>query len=385
MTRPSSPDQSVSSGLNSIAQSETSLPPSPAILDESSSFGKSSSPQLPTSLGTSFPLDHEPRPQARKSLSSASDSYSSLQQRSRSRDPEADGGQHEAVGTHGDYRKLIYQSFAPRVAVFASSDTEEFVRHKGFGGGLCSLLQPFGECIAGKVTVRDSAGYSRSHDDFGIRFVTSHVLQQAAATSTPWDIGQRNGTSQFLSNPRISADPLVAVEACTKRDINGLIRSYISSADTGDVPRNDAPQGNVYYKNYLRKLLTSAPLVPYETFSHPAACIIVVSSHNPAPIDTLRHLYAQTSRGNNSRLPEWLNTEFLRYYVLIHDDENDDLTTSTALFDLMKRHFGLHCHLLRLKSSRYSAQDSNAVPLPQVSWLPADEEMAFERAKGSID
>lgn len=112
-------------------------------------------------------------------------------------------------------------------------------------------------------------------------------------------------------------------------------------------------------------------MVPYETLCHPVSCIIAVSSHNPSPIETLRHLYTQSGK----RIPVFVGAEYLRYYVLIHDEERDDMAKSTALFDLMKRHFGLHCHLLRLRSSHCVQSDDDSTPVPPYQWLPPEEDL----------
>ena len=56
---------------------------------------------------------------------------------------------------------------------------------------------------------------------------------------------------------------------------------------------------------------------------------------------------------------------------------------STALFDQMKKHFGLHCHLLRLRSGgRTVVSDDDAVVVPRCHWLSAAEELAELRLGG---
>jgi hypothetical protein len=72
----------------------------------------------------------------------------------------------------------------------------------------------------------------------------------------------------------------------------------------------------------------------------------------------------------------WVNSEYLRYYVLVHDEERDDITKSMNLFEQMKRHFGLHCHLLRLRSSQCVLTDDDSVELPPCEWISAAEELA---------
>ena len=122
-------------------------------------------------------------------------------------------------------------------------------------------------------------------------------------------------------------------------------------------------------------------MTPHETFSHPVACVITVSSRNSDPIEELRNLHATTNTGDQ-RLPQWVNNEYLRYYVLVHDEEHDDLQRSTLLFDQMKRHFGLHCHLLRLRSTQCIASDDDSRTIPNCDWMSAAEELSEIRRRG---
>jgi hypothetical protein len=112
------------------------------------------------------------------------------------------------------------------------------------------------------------------------------------------------------------------------------------------------------------------------------ACVIAISSRNPSPIEEFKRLYASTDNGDN-RLPHWVNNTFLRYYVLVHDEDNDDIAKSTALYEQMKRHFGLHCHLLRLRSAQCVPSDDDSVRLPQSEWIAASEEIAAIQKRGS--
>ena len=122
-------------------------------------------------------------------------------------------------------------------------------------------------------------------------------------------------------------------------------------------------------------------MVPHEIFSHPVACVIAISSQSPAPIETLRDLYSETRQGAK-RVPAWAGSEFLRYYVLVHDEEHDDIAKSTALFEQMKRHFGLHCHLLRLRSTVCQFNSEDSMELPSHAWRSAEDELKEKQQTG---
>lgn len=287
-------------------------------------------------------------------------------------------------------RLIILRSFAPRVAVYASADTEEFVRAKGFSEGLCSLLRPFGERLLGKVIIRDSVGGSRGWDNFGIRFIPSDLLKQplkpgtggAAFTNSQTSVnGSRYSIEKHM--PPYSNDLIAPIETVLDRYLKTEHGPSTPEKAYFDGDQQSQASSSPLYPRYLRKLLSAQSLVPHETFAHPVACMIVVSSRSAAPIEALRQLYANTGHASR-KIPAWIGTEYLRYYVLIHDDENDDITKSTALFDLMKRHFGLHCHLLRLKSSQCVETDDDSVQIPSCEWSSADEELIQDHVAGKI-
>lgn len=336
----------------------------------------------------------EPQPQYRSANSRAP---SDLRSQSHDRSSVSSRGTSPAIpfdDSNAKIRQLIARSFSPRVAIYASEDSEEFVREKGFEDGLLGLIRPYGERLQGKVIIRDSIGGSKAWDDFSIRFVGSQSLR----CSTP---NHANGESHTLdSNPPIRGLQSASVDRPFEQSdgagraidqvlehtvltSNGIMGDHQSKRLDWEKSVTSQFDSSHLYPVYLRKILSSIGPVPYETFSHPVACLIAVSSHHPAPIEALRQLYAETGHGNN-RTIEWIGTECLRYYVLIHDEENDDITKSTALFDLMKRHFGLHCHLLRLRSSQCVETDDDNSRVPECEWLSANEEIEKKRAKGML-
>lgn len=48
----------------------------------------------------------------------------------------------------------------------------------------------------------------------------------------------------------------------------------------------------------------------------------------------------------------FFNIKYFRYYVLIHDNENNNIIKLTVLFDFIKRHFKFYYHLFKLKNFR---------------------------------
>ncbi|KAI9705564.1 MAG: hypothetical protein M1836_006320 [Candelina mexicana] len=300
-------------------------------------------------------------------------------------------------GRPDEVKNLILQSFVPHIAIRASTDVEDIASGKGFVGGFKEILRPFGEHVQGKVTVRDGIGASRTWDDFGVRFVglgdgleDPRVADQRNGDLKPRSIDGESSTNKLTLEPAAlsKGGDIFAIEEVVEKHLsyaealsNSYVDDYINYKDSKN-PRSNPT--SPFYTLYLRRLLSGLPLVPHETFSHPIACIIAISSRNPSPIEALRRLYSGTTQGEGA-LPAWVNNDYLRYYVLVHDEDRDDIAKSTALFDQMKRHFGLDCHLLRLRSSQCVPTDDDSTRLPTCKWISAAEELAEIKKRENDD
>lgn len=250
---------------------------------------------------------------------------------------------------YDDTRSLIVRAFSPTVAVYAAPEVDDLAIRKGLKHGFIELVRPFGDRVEGKVVVRDSTGASRAWDDFSVHFT---------------DLGQ-------LADDATSAP----AEPDLLEKVEELMEQFVGEGfdDTADIPG----RGEVshFYKLFLSRLLFSQSMSPHEAFRHPVGAVIAISSSTQQPIDTLRNLYQQTAQGSKA-LPQYANPEYLRYYVLVHDEDKDDYSKSSALFDQMKRHFGLHCHLLRLRSAACTESDDDTEELPACEWLSPSEQLS---------
>ncbi|KAK3307624.1 ER-golgi trafficking TRAPP I complex 85 kDa subunit-domain-containing protein [Chaetomium strumarium] len=280
-----------------------------------------------------------------------------------------------AGGNPGDPLHLMLRSFVPHIAIHASEDADSLVKEKGFEGGLWELLRPFGERVQGKVTIRDSNGAARTWEDFAVRFVR---FGQGVEEPEPLvGVGSANG--QTASGVAEKPDTLAEVETVVERHLRFAEEAYVGSVASPPMTPTrsglDPDATSPYYALYLRRLLSGIPLACHESFAHPVACVMAISSRNPSPIEALQKLYRDTSQGER-RLPPWVDGDYLRYYILVHDEENGDITRSMALFEQMKRNLGLHCHLLRLRSTQSAETDDDSIPLPRSDWMTAAEELA---------
>ncbi|KAH0565692.1 hypothetical protein GP486_000911 [Trichoglossum hirsutum] len=368
--------------LQTPSASLSSLPSKPSNASLSSLFASTSSPPISRSIS--------PNGESPSAGVASSHVFSSI----------ATPGTSPGISNESrldEMKELITRAFVPHIAIHASADTNEIANEKGFRGGFQQLLRPFGDLVQGKVVVRDSIGASRTWEDFGVRFVGlgdgsnySQATEGRGAERLEFGIngmtGEVSGAQSGWNVPgmRIGGD-IGQIEDLINRHLSHT-EAVSSDHDTNyfnykDPINQPTAFASPFYTLYLRRLLSGLPVTPHETFAHPVACIIAISSRNTAPIESLRQLYESGSRGEK-RLPLWVNSEYLRYYVLVHDEEKDDITKSTALFDQMKRHFGLHCHLLRLRSSQCVPTDDDSVGMPMCEWMTATEELSEIRSRG---
>ncbi|KAK4158273.1 hypothetical protein C8A00DRAFT_10922 [Chaetomidium leptoderma] len=373
------PPTASSSSSHPLAQSEPSLPPLPIRDRRSTPSGAAS---LFRSTLTTPPGSRSASPARPASTVSMTGSVFG--------NPASAGGASgllkqqslldtDAADNPGDPLHLMLRSFVPHVAIHGSADVDGLVKEKGFLGGLWELLRPFGERVQGKVTIRDSNGAARAWEDFAVRFVRfgEGVEEPVGVAAAAGANGQPPSEKEGAGSRR--PDLIAQVETVVERHLGFAEEAYVGSAPSP--PMTPTRQGldvdatSPYYALYLRRLLSGIPLACHESFAHPVACVMAISSRHPAPIEALQKLYRETSQGERS-LPPWVDGDYLRYYILVHDEENGDITKSMALFEQMKRNFGLHCHLLRLRSSQSAETDDDSIPLPRSDWMTAAEELA---------
>lgn len=216
----------------------------------------------------------------------------------------------------------------PHIGVHASEDTDALARDKGFAN-FKEMLRPFGEKVQGRVTVRDSQGVSTTFDDFGIRI---RGLSDLAAVP-PEERRYSNLVNGGLSGGGVGVGPNTKepgwMAGGNIQHVEDLAHAYVDHAEelagaavtSDDISLDTPTTGKALYLLYLRRLLSGMPLSPHETFTHPTACIITISSRNPSPIETLQSLY--TTGG--TVMPAYVNNDYLRYYVLVHDEDKDDI------------------------------------------------------------
>ncbi|KAJ4485976.1 ER-golgi trafficking TRAPP I complex 85 kDa subunit-domain-containing protein [Lentinula aciculospora] len=81
-----------------------------------------------------------------------------------------------------------------------------------------------------------------------------------------------------------------------------------------------------------------------ETWNHPVAIILAVSTNTSNPLQVISNLHARAIE-----FPSWVDTAYLRYTLMVHPkDSTLSDEEAGALFNAVKKQYGLHSYLLSL-------------------------------------
>lgn len=129
-------------------------------------------------------------------------------------------------------------------------------------------------------------GASKSYEDFGVRFVGVNEglglppMPGRDSTSGPREGGRVSSSS---IRPRRVGGDVPQIEELVDRHLQysefnsqDMVADYLNQGE----PQPQESTTSPFYTLYLRRLLSGLPLVPHETFAHPVAGVIAISSRN---------------------------------------------------------------------------------------------------------
>ncbi|KJA29295.1 hypothetical protein HYPSUDRAFT_176107 [Hypholoma sublateritium FD-334 SS-4] len=229
----------------------------------------------------------------------------------------------------------IPSSLSPQICILASSDLTELLE-KAALPTLPHILQSFSPLP--QVTTRTTTLVSTPHTSFHLRFSDLIEVEEACRE----DEEQRAIRTIDWMTARIG-------KRCAK---------WVQDVElSGDKETLRTP-----WWDELRRC-SEGDFVPSrtESWNHPVAVILAVSTLAPNPLAAITALHARSLQ-----FPTWVDTNFLRYTLIIHP-HNSPLSDeeATALFNAVKKQFGLHSYLLPLKLPK-----TPPPPIPVPALLP---------------
>lgn len=208
-------------------------------------------------------------------------------------------------------RAVIEEAFVPRIHVVADDEVNTLVKNLDHES-LSDMLNLHSNL--GSVIVRDANTMSRTVENFTVEF-------------TPTDV------------PEYTAAP---------DDLEGLL------ADLLQTPSYAGVEG--VFEEWLRGVVKPTDTPPFETFNHPVATVLAVSSKTPNPVEKFTQMFQQGY--SPDKITPYINNDNLRVFLFVHDE--DSPSDKAALeFEQLKRQFGPYCVMLHLGTSQHEVNDNN--------------------------
>ncbi|KAK0464963.1 ER-golgi trafficking TRAPP I complex 85 kDa subunit-domain-containing protein [Desarmillaria tabescens] len=230
---------------------------------------------------------------------------------------------------------VLPSSLSPHICIIPSDDLTQLLQSSSLPP-LPAILQSFSPLP--QVTTRTTSLTSVPHSSFALRFSDLSEIEtacredeeQRAVRTLDW-IGERIG------------------RRCAKwvEDIQKLGEKDASRTPWWDEVRRCVEGSHVPLRT--------------ETWNHPVAVIMGVSTNAPNPLQAITALHARPLE-----FPSWVDPNILRCTLIIHP-QNSVLSDEEAgaLFNAVKKQFGLHSYLLPL-----ALPDPPPPPVPVPALVP---------------
>ncbi|KAF9527818.1 ER-golgi trafficking TRAPP I complex 85 kDa subunit-domain-containing protein [Crepidotus variabilis] len=239
----------------------------------------------------------------------------------------------------------IPTSLSPHIVVLTSPDLEHILKQASLPS-LPHILQSFSPLP--QVTTRTTSLSSIPHTSFALRFSEITQVEEACRE----DEDDRAGRMVDWMSERIGRRCAGWVEGVERDENSGGGSSSSSTRDAVRTPWWDE----------LRRCV-EGDYVPsrVEGWNHPMAVILAVSTSSPNPLQAITALHAR-----NNHFPPWVDTNYLKYTLIIHTQDSPlSDEEATALYNAIKKQYGLHSYLLSL-----ALPSPPPAPVPVPALLP---------------
>lgn len=232
-------------------------------------------------------------------------------------------------------QEFIQDVFSPMVAVLCSQDAKNTCQKNNLT--FVELVQPFCR-INTEATIRDPSNIT-----FIIRSL--HIIVKDMKYQSPSPIiAKKMMNDAVLNTYNIATDDVL----CNRLNNGNYSLKYFSST----------PWFEAYREVFFQVMYPTE----HEFTHHYLACIFVVSSSHIDPlgqINELHHQQEQYQQQNSSHSgARWFFSTILKYYVLLHDVSEENLSKAESIYQNMKTTYGAAvCHLLQINSK--SSADIN--------------------------
>ncbi|KAJ3844312.1 ER-golgi trafficking TRAPP I complex 85 kDa subunit-domain-containing protein [Lentinula raphanica] len=209
-------------------------------------------------------------------------------------------------------------SLSPHICILSSPDLEDLLTASTLPQ-LSEILQSFSPLP--QVTTRTTTLASVPHKAFALRFSNLSEIEAACRE----DEEERAARTLDWIGARINSRSAQWVEDMEK----------LAGKQPTRVP---------WWEELKRCVEGDHVPSKTETWNHPAAIILAVSTNTTNPLQVISNLHARPIE-----LPAWVDPTYLRYTLIVHPKESTlSDEEAGALFNAVKKQYGLHSYLLTL-------------------------------------
>ncbi|XP_067402268.1 trafficking protein particle complex subunit 8 isoform X7 [Emydura macquarii macquarii] len=241
-------------------------------------------------------------------------------------------------------QEFVQDSFVPLVAALCSEEAERVTRKNNLG--FSELVKPFCR-LTSEVHMRDPN--NQLHVIKNLKIAVNNII-----TRSP-----QPGAIRKLLNDVVSIS----------QPAEGLIANVITA---GDYDLNISAT-TPWFESYRESFLQSMPASDHEFLNHYVACMLVVSSGEPEPVEQFLKLSQEQHRIQHSSeyaYPKWFIPNTLKYYVLLHDVSAGEEQRADSVYEEMKQRYGTQgCYLLKINSRESNRGADEQIPDPWSQYL----------------
>ncbi|XP_066254836.1 trafficking protein particle complex subunit 8 [Euwallacea similis] len=238
--------------------------------------------------------------------------------------------------------EFIRDAFTPQVTVICTPEAQRACEKNNLD--FSELLQPFSKLV-NDVTFRDPSGTTNLIKGLKLTFV---------------DINLRPPQTTLARK---------------------LLNSSVSEASEPRMKMHEAknyqlhvPSSTPWYEKWRNTFMKVQYPSDHEFTKHYLGCLVVVSSNDINPTETMSKLIQNIDRLQSSsvaeNLPKWFSSSTLKYYIILHDNVEGNIQRATEAFETLKSTYGApNCFFLRINSRPPGVDSDEHLPDPWSRFL----------------
>ncbi|ORY24719.1 hypothetical protein LY90DRAFT_514455 [Neocallimastix californiae] len=197
-----------------------------------------------------------------------------------------------------NYIKRIY---SPLIGVVESKDVEDLFKECNFNS-IVDFLTPYGHSIkphGRQFTYQDAHGQTITLNDFCLRFINFNCLRE----------------QNYTNIEKVALKLLKKYE-----DVNVI--DLLSKINPNDGPNDniidDIEENTPWFKEYKNIVNSVVSVSEHESFDHPLASFIFVSTNNKNPLSSFEQLQKAID-SHPIFNTKYVDPNIIKHYILIHD------------------------------------------------------------------